>query len=134
MHHKNPVGNSVIDIESYCHVRDAAEKGNATDIYEYGNIFYFGLFGIRVDKKAAFSLYAQAAKKGHDYARLMVSLCRMTGCGCDIDYVRAAKGFKCLCDKGWDECWAWLGLCYAKTGHSKKADAVLRKAQKFAKS
>ena len=114
----------------YNKIRDDAEKGDANAIYEWGNVFYFGMYDIKPNKETAFSLYRFAARKGNEFARFMLAGCYFDGIGHGRDCKKAAHEFKLLAQAGWNECWRLLGLCYEQTGHFKKAQAAFDMAKR----
>ena len=112
-------------------IRDAAERGEPNAIYEWGNMFHYGMFGMRKCVDTSAILYRLAALRGHACAGLKWALCCYYGCGTKRNLVEAARWFAKSCKAGLKGCWFLLGNCYKNTGHSKKAMAAYEKAIRF---
>ena len=78
------------DERSLPHLRAGAEGGDRLAQYFLGGVYYFGKFGVEVDKAMAAAYYLKSAQQEHAPAQYGVAICLYNGEGVEQDK-KAAK-------------------------------------------
>jgi len=91
----------------------AVRKGNTRAMYNLGNFYYSGIFGLPQSATKATELYALAADKGHAIARFNLGYCYSIGSGgLAIDFNRCVELYEQSAKQGYVDAQSGLAMMY----------------------
>lgn len=93
--------------------KKGADQGNLAALAAYGQRYYFGQAGLKVDYDKALPYLTAAANLGHAECQRLVGSSYLLGHGTKVDKAEAAKWFRASADNGDRLAQAFLGDAYA---------------------